>query len=501
MKRLLSLLLSMAVILGALTVLPPAASAAQAEPLTVPQIRITTEDGNGTTLLKEDGYVDATIEITDTDGSVLSSSIQFKVRGNSTAFYSILKKAFTFKFGAKRDVLGMGKGKKWALIANAMDPSLLRNYIAVDFAHEMGLAYTSEQKFVELWLDGSYRGCYTLMEPVQEGKDRVNIDIDSNGGKKDFLIEREENRVEEDVSYFKTDGIRWAVSEPEEPNDDQLAYIRSTMDGIVAVLKSGDRAQIEEKIDVASFTRFYLLNELYKTLDFDYSSVFFYYQDGKLYAGPVWDYDLSTGNMNPDINAKYKSAFAPDDALFCEKAHLYRYLCSQEWFVDEVKKVYRLYEPYISGITAAGGLIDTLTAAYGEVFNRNYTQTEWRANRRWLNLQNLVLPTFEANVEYLRDWLSTRNEWLMNYYDLFGERFLFGDADADGKITILDATKIQRVLAALIDDPDGRIALRGNIMGDTLDILDATLIQRFLVGIAVDAPFGSYFDYKPADET
>ena len=78
----------------------------------VPVIRITTENGNGTQLLKSDGYVNAQISITDTEGTTLSNSVLLKVRGNSTAIDSIPKKAFTFKFDKKTEVLGMGKGKK-----------------------------------------------------------------------------------------------------------------------------------------------------------------------------------------------------------------------------------------------------------------------------------------------------------------------------------------------------------------------------------------------------
>ena len=58
--------------------------------------------------------------------------------------------------------------------------------------------------------------------------------------------------------------------------------------------------------------------------------------------------------------------------------------------------------------------------------------------------------------------------------------FLRGDADGEGRITILDATMIQRLLAGLIADNDGMIELRGDVCDDGLDILDATLIQRFL---------------------
>ena len=146
------------------------------DPIIVPRIVVTTENGNGTVLQKADGYQKATISITDTDGSVLSDSCSFKVRGNTTAMTFVDKKAYTFKFEKKKDVLGMGKAKKWALLANAFDPTMLRNYMGFELARHLELPYTSEHRLVEVFVDGSYRGCYELAEPIQEGKERVNID-------------------------------------------------------------------------------------------------------------------------------------------------------------------------------------------------------------------------------------------------------------------------------------------------------------------------------------
>lgn len=64
--------------------------------------------------------------------------------------------------------------------------------------------------------------------------------------------------------------------------------------------------------------------------------------------------------------------------------------------------------------------------------------------------------------------------------------YMKGDADGDNKITVLDATTIQKSLASLIPDPDGMIAIRGEIAGDKLDITDATYIQKYLAQINIE---------------
>ena len=456
------------------------------EYLEVPQIRVTTDDGNGVNLLKSDGYVGANISITDTDGSVLSDACTIKVRGNTTAFDSIPKKAYTFKFSKKKDVLGMGKGKKWVLLANCYDPSLLRNYTAIDMARELGLDYTCEQQFVELWLDGSYRGCYTLYEPIQEGKDRVDIDIESNGGKKDFLIEYEQMAEDEDVKYFTVDGLRFAVKEPDDTTDDQLEYISETMQDIVNVLKAGDREQIETVLDIPSFAKYYFVNEFMKNMDFDMSSVYYYYKDGKLDAGPVWDYDKSSGNTAPDIGSVRASKAYKTDGIIQDRQTLYKYIGRKDWFVSEVRLVYEDHYDYIKNISADGGLLDSLREEYRSLFDRNFTV--WNVARKWTTYQTTPKSTYEENYQFFKDWCAERNLWLAEHFDLFSYEYVKGDADGNGVVEIVDATMIQRVLAMMESDDDGMITVRAAVSdGDELCVTDATLIQRYMA--LMDDPY------------
>lgn len=128
MKHFLSLFLILALVTALLCC--PSFAAADNTP-TVPKIEITTDSGNGLSLEKDDGYVGAHITVTDTDGSVIDDAVSLKVRGNSTAMTFVDKKSFNFKFAKKTDILGMGKGKKWAMLANCFDPTLMRNYLVL----------------------------------------------------------------------------------------------------------------------------------------------------------------------------------------------------------------------------------------------------------------------------------------------------------------------------------------------------------------------------------
>ena len=111
-----------------------------------------------------------------------------------------------------------------------------------------------------------------------------------------FLLEYQSSRSEAGVAYIKADELRFEVVEPEEPKRNQPSYIKDTMNRILDVIDSRDYDEIQKVIDVDSFAAYFLLNELYKTVDFGFSSVYYYYKDNVLYAGPAWDYDLSSGN-------------------------------------------------------------------------------------------------------------------------------------------------------------------------------------------------------------
>lgn len=412
MKKLTAVVLSLIIIMSALA--PVYASDSKPD---IARITFKTEKGNGISLKKSDGYINAEVKVEDVDGLELSDKVIMKVRGNSTAFDSIGKKSYTFKFEKKKSLYGMGSGKKWALISNVCDPTLARNYVAFSLSKELGIQYASDFKVVEVYLDGSFRGCYLLLEPVTDGKERVDIDTKGNDGKKDFLLELEKLREEDDVTYIKSNGIRFAISEPDPPSEEQTSYIGAVMDDIISTIRTGTKEEIEAKVDIASFARFYVLNEFLKTVDFDFSSVFFYYKDGKLYAGPPWDYDLSTGNVNKDFSANYAESYKTED-LFITNKNLFRFLCDYDWFNDETKKVYSQHSAYFNSIPEKGGVIDTFYNTYKKAIKRNFGDKGWDVKRYYVNVMKYPLNTYEENYDFYVNWCKERVNWLNSYYKI-----------------------------------------------------------------------------------
>jgi hypothetical protein len=370
----------------------------------VPQVYISTNNEDGNELLKMTGYVSSSVSVVDTDGSVLTASGNIKVRGNSTAYAE--KKPYNIKFDKKQNVFGFGSAKKWALLANAYDPTMMRNNIAQQFAKNVGLDYTSNIKTVEVWIDGFYKGCYDFVESVEVGSTRVDINIEGNN---DFLLEREKNRVEEGVSYVTSDGIRFSVNEPETPTQEQLSYISEKLDNVTDTLKTLDYNAIKDVIDIDSFAKFYVVNEIVRPADFAFSSTRYYYKGGKLYAGPCWDYDISSGNT---ITKGYKSMPVRD-------AQFYNYLFQTEEFVTAVKNCLRDNYDYIENIAAKNGLIDTMLKQNGNVYSRNYSDTDWMLEKcYYTNHTRIPDSTLEENMAFCKQWFKDRINYIFDYYDV-----------------------------------------------------------------------------------
>ena len=177
------------VISGALCSGKSVSAGEQREQGDIRTIYVTTD---GTTITKEK-KVPAQITVVDKEGGdlyednvtydTIESDGTIKVRGNSTSVAD--KKTFNISFSKAKNVFGMGKAKKWSLLANAFDKSLIRNRLAMEFATSLGLKYTSKSTYVDLYINDVYYGNYLLIESVEVGENRVDIKSD---GSNDVLL-------------------------------------------------------------------------------------------------------------------------------------------------------------------------------------------------------------------------------------------------------------------------------------------------------------------------
>ena len=220
-------------------------------------------------------------------------------RGNFT-FYEE-KAAFGLTLAEETDLLGMGQASKWVLLANTYDSSNLRNKIVYDFAGDFGLEYSPDSRWVELYLNGEYRGLYLLCEKNEVHEQRVNIQPETG-----FLVSKEQefNLQEKKDPYVKLDsGYAMRVRHSAFDYDTLTEILQSAENAILAPdgMDPVTGKHFTELIDLDSWVRKYLVEEIFGNSDAGFGSQYYYYEagDGKIYAGPVWDYDLTMASVDP----------------------------------------------------------------------------------------------------------------------------------------------------------------------------------------------------------
>lgn len=370
--------------------------------------------------INREEYIPAQVTIVDPSGEnriLKDIDAQVRIRGNFTSKRD--KKPYNIKLSGKAELLGMSAGKKWYLLANRYDKSLVRNRLVLDLAAQMRMDYTPESRYVDLWLNGTYLGNYLITTPIDVKKNLVDIDVEEG----DFLFERERSRVEEGVTYIKSPiyGYRLAFNEPENPTEEQFAAAEKILRGVDEAIASRDLEEVKKVLDIDSFIDLHLVNEFFKNQDADFSSTRFYVKDGRMYAGPLWDADLSMGNVNPwlytqdvndpDVLYVLQSGWIKELMEIDEFARLFatRYVELQDVLVN-------IYEDNELGTNQ----MDLLLEQYGEAFLRDSQVAGWGFVS--CGLDKTPKPTYRENVEEIREWLKIRNEWLLAYMKgLLGE--------------------------------------------------------------------------------
>jgi len=367
-------------------------------------------------------YSDATVRAEAEFGSVEEQPAQIRIRGYSSTWAK--KKAYNIKFTEKVDLFGMGAGKKWCLIANAYDKTLLRNSIGLELAEKLRLDFVSSTQLCKVYMDGVYLGVYTAMEPVDEGKNRVDIDLSAG----DFLLERSRLREEAGVTYITTNGgLRFEMRDPETPDAVQLAAITELVNQAEAAVQTRDHKVYRGYIDVASFVDYYIFHELIKDIDFAQYSTRYYMKDGVLYAGPPWDLDLTMGNVSKKSGEwKYWNYHNQDESTdqsgdstraFWAQKDFYMWLCQDPWFQNAVRERWKELHPVIDNLAVDNELgqnrLDVYVQTYQADLETNFTEAGWSLGWPAGRLENQSpSKTYAGNVEILRDWLQRRIAWL-----------------------------------------------------------------------------------------
>lgn len=238
--------------------------------------------------------------ISDNGTTVLRDTATVRERGNASR--SFPKKPYRIKFANKHKVLGSkANAKKWTLINNYGDKTLMRNQLAFELSRRFGLPYTPFCAYVDVVLNGDYKGCYQLCDQIEVRKNRVEIeemtqaDISGEALTGGYLIEADAYADQEPVQgmFWSDYGTGVTIKSPDEDEitPEQKEYIRAHY--------SKMEKNWRTYLDLNTFLRHFLVGEMSGNTD-TYWSMYLYKHraNDTLYVGPVWDFDLAFENDN-----------------------------------------------------------------------------------------------------------------------------------------------------------------------------------------------------------
>ncbi|MBO4475270.1 MAG: CotH kinase family protein [Bacteroidales bacterium] len=258
----------------------------------LPIVHINT--ANGAAIKSKTVWVPATMRI---GGEEYACSI--RGRGNST--WEWPKKPYTVRLDKRASVMGMPAHKRWILLANFMDRTLMRNIVAMKVASLTSLAWTPSCVSVELMLNGRHVGNYLLIEQVRVDENRVNID------ETDGVLLELDFHGDEDIQWVdyhgrcwqRWDGIPFAIKHPDsdEITPERVRQIKDYVSEVASVLYSDGFADpvggYPKYLDVESFIDYWIVFEVMGNHELGNPGSVFMHKDkgGKLTAGPCWDFD------------------------------------------------------------------------------------------------------------------------------------------------------------------------------------------------------------------
>ena len=390
--------------------------------------------------------------ISDNGTRLLSEPGTTRERGNASRGFP--KKPYRIKFDKKQHVLDApAKAKKWTLINNYGDKTLMRNLLAFELSRRLGMPYTPYGTAVDVLLNGEYKGCYQLCDQVQVHKDRINIEemtpADNEGSALTggYLVEIDAYADKEKSWFRSNSGNPVTIKSPEEDSitTQQKNYIKTYF--------NKTESQWEAYLDLNTFLRHFLVGELSGNTD-TYWSVFMYKQrdDDMMYTGPVWDFDLAFNNDDRTYPVNNKSDYIYRSGGSCTG--------SMKSFVDKIVVNNNAAKAQMLDIwdeARQGGLteknlvafIDSLETVLQESQRLNFIR--WPIINQYVHQNPRLWGSFQAEVENVRTFMKERIAWM-------DKRLNYTYVDNGISDELVDLTQSYRVYS-----------LSGQPCGNTLD--------------------------------
>ena len=373
----------------------------------LPRIEITLKDAEIEAVKensKDERFVVENLKITNR-GEVLNfTELELKGRGNAT--WGQTKKPYQIKLPQKADLLGLGKRRKWILLANSIDTTNLRTDTVFYLEKMLGEKFAYEGEFVDLYINSAYEGLYYLTRGIEVGKNAVDLK-DPLG----VLVELDNAYAKNEPEYYVTsNGEHLTVKDANAKDyiDVAMEDFLTDFNKLELAVEQKDFRAISQLIDVESFARYYLLEEFIANADAYFTSQYFY-KDGpedKIHAGPAWDFDIAL-NLSNDVSPDFdytKSLNQVEEVAavnqYGNKSRLFAKLIEFPEFRAEVDKI---FDTQMSGRKKE--LIDYITRRAAQIY-----KSAFRDGKRW-DKHNFV-----QEVKKMLNWVDARYDYFEKTY-------------------------------------------------------------------------------------
>ena len=404
----------------------------------LPAVYIATDSGSMDFLRQDkENEEQGNINIVMANGTVEYSGRLSKISGRGNSTWRQVKRPYAITLHEEKPLLGMNSGTDWYLLTGVFEGSKMNNKVAFDIAELLGLDYSPQCTWIDLYLNGEYAGMYILTESVSVEQGRVDIndlekqnkvnnpnieeaDTFEENGMKGYIINNDGNisggyLFEKDTSrYFneKESGFKtlenniFTLKSPKHASREQVEYLSGYVQNIEDMLGEGN-IEYRNYIDFESFTRKFIVDEIVLTMDVNVTSMFYYKKmdDDLLYAGPVWDYDGGFG----EVHGIWTD---PEFSLLDLSESWYTKLYNDEMFRTRVIEIYSDALPRMEELEAK---IDV----YADYIRKSVALDKIR----W---ENTVIEgeypghyaEFDNNVRYLKFYLANRLNYLSKRWDV-----------------------------------------------------------------------------------
>ena len=395
--------------------------------------------------------------------NIYDGFIGIEIRGSSSQMFP--KKQYGIELrdengdGIGVSLLSMPEEEDWILFAPYNDKSLMRDALAYRMGRSLG-RYAPRTKFCELVLDDVYMGVYVLIEKIKRDKNRVDInkldpiEVSGNDLSGGYIIKIDKTTGGDEDGwtsayqppYAKTQQVEFLYEYPESDDivPEQKSYIQKYVNDFESTLAGNKFADptigYSKFIDVGSFVDYFIMQEITKNVDGYRLSTFMYKQrdsdGGKLFMGPVWDFNLGFGNANyctdgnPEGFVLDFNQVCPDDYWLIP--FWWKRLFQDEAFSDRVAARWTELRAGAFREESLHGYIDSVATVFNvESQERNFKA--WNVLNKYVWPNYYVGQTFQSEVSWLKSWISQRLTWLDQHMPLMvtdAEQFVGSQEEA-----------------------------------------------------------------------